>query len=521
MSIESEDSGHTIEGPEWLRQLELTPDDSAAQKLASIENLLASLTLPQHREERALASDELDETRRVTHFKYGIDYLFGKYRGKPQSVEQNAGAAFYQKKQGVEIWRIMKSVAFAAPTDRFVIVHVRGDRTIDETALAHLLGCGKADLMRGDVNSLGLEYGTVNPFVRRSVNPVLHIFDRDLIEGQDYPNDDIVLTSSGDPQFYVAFDVRRYLTATTDCAGEQVVFALTGKHVPSWRIVARRRVIIIGGDSGVDTFDFSKLMLHTLRQKLEKDKAYFGDRSLARVDTRSDPALAGSIDTAVYGKQLRARVVEMAAELQKAAEQRGTSPIVTFSSMAMHGAAGEILRETRGIEYVGPQEALLQILSSLEATNVEIIHTALLGLSSAYDKELSAFAGDVLNRTLPADDNVKRQIEEFVHDCKTGKAQATKFYETVKKILQRATRGKIDTLRNRNVAIILGASELEMFANTDRSAPEDFSVIKSNDATVVAAQIAKTSADKIRLVLIRPIQAVAELIAQKTLETTV
>jgi prolyl-tRNA editing enzyme YbaK/EbsC (Cys-tRNA(Pro) deacylase) len=520
-------SDATIAASEWQGQLELKPGDPAAAKLATISKMFAGSTLPvedfppeqrdevlsgeQQSREPALGPRKAHEG---THFKYGIDYFFGKYQGKPQSVKQNAVAAIYQRRQGVELWRIMKSVALAIPNKKIIIAHVRGDRKIDEEALARVLEIEKTDLKRADVNLLGVEYGTVNPFIEQKVVSVSHIFDLDLIEGSDYPNDDIVFTSSGDPRFYVGFDVRRYLMAIPE--PKRWISDITENQLETPRFIARRKVIVIGGDSGIDTFDFSKMILNGLRQTLEKSEAYYGDRSLAQIDAISDPGLGGSIDTALYGKQLRARVVKIVTQLQNISEQQKPPPIISFSSMAMHGVAGEMLRDMEGIEYIGPREALNKILAELKKLNVEIAHTALLGLSSAYDKERSAFAGEVLGSVLPVDENVMRQIQKFVHDCKTDRADPEEFYETIKKILQRAARGKIDTLINKNITIILGASELEIFVSGDDKTREMFAIIKSNNPASIATEIAKAS-DKIRLIFIRPGRAVAELIAQKTL----
>lgn len=492
---------------EWETQLDLAPGDPAIEKLATLSKIFGDL--------RRFPYEDISGHLEGSPFEYGIDYFFGKYQGKPQSVQQNATAALYQKRQGVEVWRIMKSVAFATPDKKIIVAHVRGDRKIDQFALAHALGLTEADLGSADVSSLGVEYGTVNPFVQHSTIPVSHVFDLDLIEGPEYPNDDIVFASSGDARFYVGFDVRRYLVATPGLAEKKAAITANGLGELS-RIFCRRNVIVIGGDSGIDTFEFSKMILNAHRQKLEEQSAYFGDRSLVRVEAKSDPALAGSIDTALYGKQLRARVAKILTKLSQPRESGDATPIVSFSSMAMHGVASDLLRAAKGIEYVGPQEAIVQILLRLKRLNIEVVHTALLGLSSAYDKEHSAFAGTILDMALPVDENVKRQIHKFVEDCKQALPKPQDFFEICKKIFQRATRGKIETLKNKNVAIILGASELEGFAATVDTEWQDLAIIKSNDAKVIAGEAAACF-DKIRVILIRPSQAVAERIAERTI----
>ena len=512
------------EEPEWRKHLELMKDDPASHKVSAIANLFANLIPPiENRSAQNVApaiarmlKRDFGNASGDLNFRYGVDFFFGKYQGRPQSVQQNAVGAIYQGQQGVEVWRIMKSVAFATPDQRFFIAHVRGDRKIDEGALASALSVPSKDLRSADLHLLGLEYGTVNPFVRSPTASIFHVFDGDLIGGAEYPNDDVVFASSGDPRFYVGFNIRRYLIAITLSEPRPNVFDISTDKSEPPRIVARRRVCVIGGDSGIDTFDFSKLILSAVRQRLNEKSAYYGDRSLGRVDAISDPALAGSIDTAMYGNSLRTRTAEIVKEIQESCERKSARPIVTFSSMAMHGVAGELLRQTDGIEYIGPREALLRILSGLAEAGVEVSHAVLLGLSSVYDVTLSAFAGVAAEHTLPVDDNVRRQIERFIHDCKMGRADAGILFEAIRRIVLRVVRGKIELLKSKNIAIILGASELEMFANTDHRAPDEFAVIKSNEPSIVAAEIAN-AADKIHLMFIRPIQAVADVIALKTL----
>ena len=183
-----------------------------------------------------------------------------------------------------------------------------------------------------------------------------------------------------------------------------------------------------------------------------------------------------------------------------------------------------MLRQLDGIEYIGSREALTQILDALAKQNVGISRDILLGLPSAYDKERSAFAGSILDNALPVNVNVRRSIQELVQECKKEQGSPEKFYKNViDTVLRQATKGKIDTLKNENIAVILGASELESFAgalenfaNANEKIRATFAVIKSNDSTTIAAEVAK-SPDKIRLILIQPGQAVADLIAQKTL----
>ena len=528
--------------PKWQEELGLKSgvpeDDAAIASFQAISKIFSGLRLPAPGQK-----DEGSQRDRLSHwthpkkpsgepdpedgndFRYGIDYFFGKNSGKPESVFQNAKTAQFQGRKGVELWRIMKSVALLIPNIGLIIAHVRGDQQVDTEALAKIFGCNEWDITSANpeaLTALGVEHGTVNPFVQKREG-LRHVFDRDLVEGAKYPGDDVVFTSSGDQRFYVGFDVRRYLEATSPetAGGVNLKTRISKIESMSSRVIARRPIVLLGGDSGIDTAGLSQTLMAAVTKKLEEHKAHFGDRSLPRITTESDPNLAGSIDTKLYGSAIREHMLNIVGKLQESSGKRAAKPLVTFNSMAMHGVAGDILRGIEGIEYIGPKEAVEEVLGELKKQGVEIAHTVLLGLSSVYDKERSAFAGEILEKAAPVDGNTKILLQTLVDEVKVGKPTPKNFDDIVRKVLGRVAQGRAEEkLLGQNIVIVLGASELESFADTAYKAPEQYVVIKSNDAAAIAAELASAPADKIRLILIQPGKAVADMIAKKTLGLT-
>lgn len=517
-------------------QLGINYDDPVVDRFTEISARFASLRLPimflsPEQQRLILPTSELrqgdvyrpqyDENLSPPDFSYGVDYFFGQYKGRPRSVRENAAAAIYEGRQGVELWRIMKSVAFSTPNDPLVIAHLRGDREIDKTKLADILSINEAGLARADVSKLGLEYGTINPFADASV-PIRHIFDRDLIDGTDYPNDDVVFTSSGDPRFYVGFDARRYLKAILQGAIRFGTHEISQAEENSERVIARKPIIVVGGDSGKDTARFGDTLTTAITQELDRKNAYFGDRSLPELDLLSDPKLAGSIDTGLYGRALQSHMARVIDKINASLGDRRHPPIVTFSSMAMHGIAGEMLNQVDGIEYVGPKQTVEDILEGLSNQQIEIAHTILLGLPSAYDSRVSAFAGKILDNSLPVSTDVRGKIQEFIKDCKTNQVDPMKFYQIVEQVLRDGTgqmKGEVTSAQGKNVLVILGASELEGFIARFHQVPKSFADIKSGKPALITEEISKVSDNaKVRLVLIQPGQALTEAIVQKTLE---
>lgn len=524
--------GRSIEIPGFNPQrLGIEPADPIMDRFAVIHAHFAGLALPlsvlpepqKHhilkRHNLPLGRPEDEDTFFPPDFTYGVDYFFGKYQGSPRSVRENAAAAIYHGRTGVEIWRIMKSVAFATPHDPLVVVHLRGDRTIDKFALCEVLGIQISDLQRADIKTQGIvEYGTVNPFLTGVNSKARHIFDSDLVIGDDYPDDDTVFTSSGDVRFYVGFDIRRYLISHFN-------FEWPSRFMPSVslqesnlpRSVARRPVVVIGGDSGIDTANFGQTIMSKIIEVLKEKRQYFGDRSLPRLELSSDPKIAGSIDTGIYGVVLRKYIGQVKERLIQASATQRRTPIVTFSSMAMHGIAGDMLRNVDVIEYLGPREVVTQKLEELKEQDVDVANTILLGLPSAYDREVSAFSGEILDAALSVNNDIKQQIQNFVQECKTEEADPLKFYQIIEKILRNRV-GDIDSLTGRNVVVVLGASELESFAKKFHKIPKTFEFIKPIDTNTIVRLIGNSSDSKIRLIVVSPIQSLAQVIAEKTLE---
>jgi|SRR3989344_7139089 len=486
------------------------------------------------------------------HFTYGVDYLFGRNKGKPLDIDANAALAIYQGKQGVEKWRIMKSVAFKTLNKGVILVHTRGDREVDTAALASKLGLQENELVSLNEEELmpyGVARGTVSPFV--TAPDVHHVFDQDLLEHKDSSDRNKVLTTAGDARFYVAFDIQRYLEALSAVDANRVPWNVTReKPNETQRLIANRRVIVIGGDSGIDTDEFSKSIKDAVI-KLLGDQSH-GDRSGTKMTSESDPNLAGSIDTAVHGKELREIVKKISEKIQASLDPNKPKPLVTFRSFAMHGIAGDILRGIPGIEYVGPEEAVERKLSEMEEEGAQIDHTILLGLPSMYDEKTSAFTGRALNNTMKVNNNAQKLLQDFIADCKERKQKPADLFKGKKEegnekvkdkgifdIIFRQFGGgdkaKIEGLKGKNIAIILGASELERvaselarYAGMDQETKKLFRVvIDEPNYETPAARLVKTmphdeprdesTEPRINLTFIKPGEELAQLIAQKTL----
>lgn len=484
-------------------------------------------------------------------FTYGPDYFFGRYKGHPTTIEQNAQAAMYHGDQGVPVWAVLKSVAYAIPgTDRMVFVHLRGDRKVDGAKVAQLMGFPNLEELpmaeKTQLEALGLESGTVNPLVADSPN-IRHVFDRDLVAGNDYPESDLVFTSSGNKSFYVGFDVRKYIQAKYQNHVLRVNDVSEVSEPGPKRLAARRPIFVIGGDSPADAWRYGEIIGRDIVDLLLREDIdqYFGDQSSPKhFRVFSESEIAGSIDTALYGAALQAYIRDIIVpELKRfSSENPNARPLIAYGSFAMEGIAGEnILGQVEGIEYVGSRGVVENLLASLRKERVAIAYTLLLGLSSAYDKDRSAFAGKILESVPNVSGSVREKIQTLVQNCKKGKpgtAEKVLLYQAIEGVLRGAEAGNssapnLQALKDKTVMVIDSASELENFVSDDwdqideptpvkNQTRPDFLVIRSNDPNVIKEEIRKARAtkaqrEKIRIVFISPKRAVAETIAQKTL----
>lgn len=534
-------------------QFGIKPEDPVLERFSAISATFAKLRLPitflapEYQRQIMPKTSELragdvynpDESNLPPDFRYGIDYFFGQYKGNPSTITQNAEAAIYHGRQGVPVWSLLKSVAYTIPgTDRIIIAHVRGDRKVDTAKMARSYGVDDLPMATEEqLNSLGLERGTVNPLLPDLPN-VEHVFDRDLVDGDDYPGSDMVFTSSGDHRFFVGFDIRKYLRAKSGLYARQTTREITEPEEGSKRIVARKPVFVLGGDSLDDALAYGQVIGRDITQLLIAHNQYFGDQSVTKLRVLSDPEIAGSINTELYGPALRDYIKgQTVPELTRSVTDEGRiKPLVTFGSFAMEGIAGDILEETEGIEYVGSKGVVEDILASLKTAGIEPKYSLLLGLDSAYDPETSAFSGKILDESPNINPNVRKIIQTLTQDYKTGlvekaKSKVFQMFEATLRGTANAAGIPFESLQGQVVAGVVAVSELEGLMRQWNQLPDDdeknrdkynnmFAVIRSNDPAVIKAEVDRIRAEdgkKIILAFISPKQAVAETIAQKTL----
>ena len=534
-------------------ELGLKPDDPVLERFTAISDLFDGLRLPLfalpperadalilHERYRIQGSEEPNDP---PDFSYGPDYFFGQYKGNPSTISQNAEAAVYHGNQGIPVWAVLKSVAFAIPnSDRLVIVHLRGDRQVDKAKLCSMYRV--EDLPMADEQQLdkfGLVHGTVNPLIADS-EQIDHVYDKDLVDGDDYPGSDVVFTSSGDRRFYVGFNVRKFIMGKRNLFASQASseISIADEKSPK-RIIARRPIYIVGGDSPDDAMRYGQVVARDITDLLIEHHQYFGDQSLPRhLRVFSESAIAGSIDTRTYGPALQAYVRDdIVPDLtRKLPSDKGNAkPLVAYGSFAMEGIAGDqVLSQVKEIEYIGSRAVVETLLTTLQEQGVKPTYNLLLSLSSVYDSRLSAFAGKILDEAPKVSDGVANtKIQPLVYELKQKEVKDAKkkFFQLVESILRGAENARtsapnLDALKGQTVVVILGASELEGLMDQWDQIPEptpepkkpEFEVIRSNDPTFIkeaTENLRASGSQKIALVCVSPKRAVARTIAEKTL----
>jgi len=495
----------------------------------------------------------------INPFTYGNDYSFGindNSVGEVLKVEDNAERAIFQGERGVENWRTIKTIAYklhhteqtrdplaeiGEVVDEVVFVHLRGDREVDTVALAKHLNLKERGLQlsKADIEKYGLKRGTLSPLSEIDSNlevDARHIFDLDLIGGDDFPGDDLVLTSSGDPRFYLALDIRRYIELV-----KGINFDLESVSMPmekKERAFVSRDVEVITGDP--PSSDLDVLIKKNVGAELTARKGNFGNRSLGKTKLISDSEAALSVDVVKNEIALRAFYAD---KLGNHAGHTGEPVLVLTSSVASERIASEEAEKINGdevvkkVEVVRRQEAIENYLKYLESQGMEIERTLLMGLPSVYDPKHSPFKQEFLGDK-GVSDGFKGAIQDIIAkniaDHNSGRKEAKIDSLTVYKIIQEeliniARDGNLDNLKGKTVAIVLGVSDIDSLLSAHHSMPKAkqtgimFLTPRSSSEMIGewgAVDKNPDFDDKIRVVLISPNHALAKLTAEKSVKVT-
>lgn len=453
--------------------------------------------------------------------RVGVDYFLGRYDGSPRSVKQNITSAIYHETKGVEPWRIMKSLVYKNPEGELAILHLRGDRKVDENFLkAHRLE--RVD----DISSYGWEYGVVSPFVKKPESVELkEYWDPDLINAETRRGDDVVFTSSGVPEYYLAFDVRKYLQArfkTSNPKEFTEAFSLPDIEVP--RKIAKRNIYIWTGDSTIDGLLLATGVADAVTAESVRDKVHFGDRGPAYV-VRGDPRLAATMNVKEHKAELEA-LAETIEEIFDPARQGESPPVLLLSSIAANAAMGDILTTKEGYKYIGSKQVVESHLLALQEEGVTIDSEVLIALPSQYESGYSAFDGKILTESQQVDSDIKARIIACVNGAKAkggnpvGAAEVTvDFYRMIEEQLKKSEK-ELDQMKGKNFAIVVGVSDLVRLLQRHHAQqiPKIFSVFKSSDPAAVARDIRGASPEKIRLILILSTDLLAKAAAKAVFE---
>ncbi|OGE30934.1 hypothetical protein A2631_04615 [Candidatus Daviesbacteria bacterium RIFCSPHIGHO2_01_FULL_44_29] len=496
----------------------LTPDNKIVDKFHKVSAAFFALRL-QHR----------------------IHYFFGQYQGESSSGKDNQKRAVYLRQEGVEPWRPIKSIAYTTPQEELVIAHLRQDRKVDVKKLALELGIDPEGLALANLEEFSLQYGTINPFIAEvekvtaagssiRVEPH-HIFDMDLVQGADYPRDDFVLTSSGDPRMYVEFDIRSYLRSYYG-VDQPPTFLISQPGSEKRRIYRRSAIRILGGDNAKDPDELALKLKDRSRERLIEVGEYYGDRSDLAVISESIPFMARTIDTGEYGLLLQQQIAK------KAAQHAGSNETWVVSSTAGDGVLGDTLRGVEGIHYRGRRETTEKFLKGLTDYDIKVAQVVLLGLSSNYDPKTSAFAGRILDRAVPVSNETQKTMEGLIKDAKTTLPDIARYFQLVEVILRRHLRDKFDdlvwgepeegreALRKPTVVVVNGATELakmvEEWKKNRSKAPSLWAPVASADPEFIAKKFTEpyfetTLSQRRRLILFSPGEALIDRVIEENL----
>lgn len=464
--------------------------------------------------------------------RYRLDYFFGQYQGHPRGVKENASATHYHAEQGVELSKMLKSYALQTPDHPLILIHLPGDHQLDMAEVAKLLNVSQDSLDRADIARYGIEPGTVNPFLLVDPNtgrPIPQIFSNDFFQDAENVMNNRVFASSGDKAYYVMVDKRRLVEALRNANVPLTIADISKAEEGSIRVSADRAFAIVSGDDSISGDDLGSISKRAINRNFQINGVEPADRRMPPNRTFSYPELADSIEKKEYDRALRAQMLVIIDDLRQFAIRQNKPLLVAFSSMAMQSIAREMLADIEELEYVDPKPALeARVAQILE--EFEVAGTMLVGLPSSYDEEISAFAGYILEQAMSIDEETKKQLESFVvEECKR-KAQldieSNKFYNAIDKVLMGTVDNNREALKGKNFVVVLGASEFANFAMKFHKTNNHYYPIRTSGPEAIKVALEevaddKYNKDKTRLILVSPIEVLADEIAERTVTVTV
>jgi aspartate/glutamate racemase/prolyl-tRNA editing enzyme YbaK/EbsC (Cys-tRNA(Pro) deacylase) len=228
----------------------------------------------------------------------GVWHLLGRNR-EARSCRDAAHKRLRLGERGIPLWDELKSffgVARRADGHRqHLVVHCRGDRTIDLARVATAVGsAAEPERLEGAaLERLGMAYGLVNPFEPWAFDgqllamPVLQVFDRDLLTPLGVPG--TVMTNAGDLTWSVEFHAKE-LARSLDHAIVADVSIEDPREPPrpKWAVEPTTFGIVTGNgpDSGMLLW---RSINRAVREALGEDSR--GDFAMPRVLIQSLPEM--------------------------------------------------------------------------------------------------------------------------------------------------------------------------------------------------------------------------------------
>lgn len=226
--------------------------------------------------------------------KRGIWFLLGRNQ-EARSCRDAANRRTRLGATGIPLWDELKSYLGIARdadgTEQYVFVHCRGDRRINLDRVADAINAVPRRLSPSALESLGMEYGLVNPFPlwvtedKSRHRSVVQVFDEDLLTPIGIPG--TVMTNAGDLTWSVELRAEELARALDDVVVAEVseIDPREGAR-PLWAVSPSALGIIAGTDTAAKLVS---LIINDVRHGLPRIAR--GDLWLPRITVAGVPGL--------------------------------------------------------------------------------------------------------------------------------------------------------------------------------------------------------------------------------------
>ncbi len=377
-------------------------------------------------------------------------------------------------KVGIPLWDEMKTRLYKTTEDhgdpRYIMVHCRGDRKIQEKLLKETLGISD-EMYEVEIGELtekfGMVKGLVNPFGSFWMENSTQVFDKDLVRNLAPPG--TMMTNAGENTWAIEFKVLELIEkckngiTTAICEHDST----TAKGL--WGVRKKKKIAIITGNAP----ESGTLLLEMINANIRKQlgELSLGDISLPEFVLYSIPELGLTME---LDKRENDIWEKLSGTINKACGAGADVLCIACNTTQFYNQKVDAICKSWRTRYISVTGAL-----QLYLYEHDIQKAVIAGIKYvAENSEWSAFHKELRDVQLVAlMENEVGFLEKLAYDKKTGKKESLK--QGIQSILRTIENGKSQL--KKTIPFILALTEVSISLQRDRSAWREFAATSTDE----------------------------------------